>query len=35
VTANRVLVRFALFALSSLALMALILHAAMFVFGWH
>jgi hypothetical protein len=34
-TANRVLVRFALFALSSLTLMALILHAAIFVFGWH
>ncbi|MFA6219161.1 MAG: MAPEG family protein [Erythrobacter sp.] len=34
-TANRVLVRFTLFALSSLVLMALILHAAIFVFGWH
>lgn len=32
---NRVLVRFALFALSTLALMALILHAAIPVFGWH
>ena len=34
-TVNRVMVRFALFALSSLALVALILHAAMAVFGWH
>lgn len=34
-TVNRVVVRFALFALSSLALMALILHAAIPVFGWH
>ncbi|WP_341712200.1 MAPEG family protein [Erythrobacter sp.] len=33
-TANRVLVRFVLFALSSLVLMALVLHAAIFVFGW-
>ena len=32
-TANRVLVRFVLFALSSLVLMALILHAALSVFG--
>ena len=32
-TVNRVMVRFALFALSSLALIALILHAAMAVFG--
>ena len=32
VTANRVLVRFVLFALSSLVLMALILHAALSVF---
>lgn len=32
VTANRVLVRFVLFALSSLVLMALILHAALAVF---
>ena len=35
VTVNLVPVRFALFALSSLALIALILHAAMAVFGWH
>lgn len=34
-TVNRVMVRFALFALSSLALIALILHAAIAVFGWH
>ena len=34
-TVNRVMVRFALFALSSLALIALILHAAMAVFGSH
>ena len=34
-TINRVMVRFGLFALSSLALIALILHAAMAVFGWH
>ena len=34
-TINRVMVRFALFALSSLALIALIVHAAMSVFGWH
>ncbi len=33
-TVNRVMVRFALFALSSLALIALILHAAIAVFGW-
>lgn len=32
---NRVVVRFALFALSTLALMALILHAAIPIFGWH
>lgn len=32
VTSNRVLIRFALFALSSLALMALVLHAALAVF---
>lgn len=32
VTSNRVVIRFVLFALSSLALMALILHAAMAVF---
>lgn len=35
VTANRVLVRFVLFALSSLVLMALILHAAISVFDIH
>jgi hypothetical protein len=34
-TVNRVMVRFALFALSSLVLIALILHAAIAVFGWH
>ena len=34
-TVNRVMVRFVLFALSSLALTALILHAAMAVFAWH
>lgn len=34
-TVNRVMVRFALFALSSLALIALILHAAVAVFGWY
>lgn len=34
-TVNRVMVRFALFALSSLALIALILHAAISVYGWH
>jgi hypothetical protein len=34
-TFNRVMVRFALFALSSLVLMALILHAAIAVFGLH
>lgn len=34
-TVNRVVVRFALFALSTLALMALILHAAIAVFGLH
>jgi hypothetical protein len=33
-TVNRVMVRFALFALSSLALIALIVHAAVAVFGW-
>jgi hypothetical protein len=32
-TFNRVIIRFSLFALSSLALMALILHAAIAVFG--
>lgn len=35
VTANRVLVRFVLFALSSLVLMALVLHAAITVFDIH
>ena len=35
VTANKVLVRFVLFALSSLVLIALIWHAASVVFGWH
>lgn len=34
-TINRVVIRFALFALSSLALMALILHAAIPVFDLH
>lgn len=34
-TVNRVMVRFALFALSSLALIALIVHAAMAVFELH
>lgn len=34
-TVNRVVLRFTLFALSSLALMALILHAAIAVFGLH
>jgi hypothetical protein len=34
-TINVVPLRFALFALSSLALIALILHSAMAVFGWH
>ena len=34
-TVNRVMVRFALFLLSSLALIALIVHAAMAVFGWY
>ena len=34
-TVNVVVVRFALFALSTVALMALILHAAIAVFGWH
>ena len=32
-TSNRVMVRFALFALSSIALLALVVHAAMVVFG--
>ena len=35
VTANRVLVRFVLFALSSLVLIALIFHATIFVFDIH
>ena len=34
-TINVVAVRFAVFALSSVTLIALILHAAMAVFGWH
>lgn len=34
-TVNRVMVRFVLFALSSLALIALIVHAAMAVFDWY
>lgn len=34
-TVNRVMVRFVLFALSSLVLIALITHAALSVFGWH
>lgn len=34
-TFNRVAVRFILFALSSLVLIALTLHAAIAVFGWH
>ena len=34
-TVNVVVVRFALFALSTLVLIALIVHAAMAVFGWH
>lgn len=35
VTANRVMVRFVLFALSSLVLIALIFHASIFVFDIH
>ena len=35
VTINQINIRFALFALSSLCLVALTLHAAMAVFGWH
>ena len=35
VTANRVLVRFVLFALSSLVLIAMIFHATLFVFDIH
>ena len=34
VTANKVMVRFVLFALSSVVLIAMIVHAAMVVFGW-
>ena len=34
-TINRVAIRFSLFILSSLVLLALVLHAAMAVFGWH
>lgn len=34
-TVNKVSVRFLLFALSTLCLVALTLHAAMAVFGWH
>jgi len=34
-TINRVAIRFSLFTLSSLVLLALVLHAAMAVFGWH
>lgn len=34
-TVNRVMVRFGLFVLSMLALIALVLHAAMAVFGWY
>lgn len=34
-TANKVVVRFVLFALSSVVLIALIWHAASVVFGWH
>lgn len=34
-TVNRVAIRFGLFTLSTLAVMALILHAAMAVFGWY
>ncbi len=34
-TVNKVMIRFVLFALSSLALIALIVHAAMAVFGVH
>jgi hypothetical protein len=33
-TVNRVMVRFALFLLSSLALIVLVVHAAIAVFGW-
>jgi len=34
-TVNKVSIRFTLFALSTLCLVALTLHAAMAVFGWH
>jgi hypothetical protein len=34
-TINRVAIRFSLFMLSSLVLLALVLHAGMAVFGWH
>ena len=34
-TVNKVSIRFVLFALSTLCLVALTLHAAMAVFGWH
>lgn len=34
-TVNKVSIRFALFALSTICLVALTLHAAMAVFGWH
>ncbi|MBS0478629.1 MAG: MAPEG family protein [Proteobacteria bacterium] len=34
-TVNKVSIRFLLFALSTLCLIALTLHAAMAVFGWH
>lgn len=34
-TFNRVIVRFALFVMSTLCLVALTLHAALAVFGWH
>ncbi|MEO5493681.1 MAG: MAPEG family protein [Sphingomonas sp.] len=35
VTINQINIRFMIFALSSLCLVALTLHAAMAVFGWH
>ena len=34
-TVNQISTRFLIFALSSLCLIALTLHAAMAVFGWH
>ena len=34
-TVNRIAIRFSLFVLSSLLLVALTVHAAMAVFGWH